>query len=34
MVRPEKACETGGESPPSPAAEPPEFGTKELNGKV
>jgi hypothetical protein len=33
-VRSEKACVAGGESPPSSAARPPEFRTKEMNGKV
>jgi len=33
-VRSEELCESGGESPPSLAAQPPEFRTKELNGKV
>jgi len=34
LVRLEKLCEIGGESPPSLAATLPGFGTKELNGKV
>jgi len=33
-VRSVKLCAAGGESPPSPEAEPLEFGTKEKNGKV
>jgi hypothetical protein len=34
LVRSEKLCETGGESPPSPEAGPPEFRAKVMNGKV
>src|SRR2546426_12031078 len=35
LVRFVKLCASGGESPPSPAAnKPPEFGTKGMNGKV
>jgi len=34
LVRSEKLCAIGGESPPSLAATLPGFGTKELNGKV
>ena len=34
QVRSEKACVTGGESPPSLEAKPLEFRTKVMNGKV
>ena len=34
LVRSEKACETGGESPLSLEAKPPEFRAKVMNGKV
>jgi hypothetical protein len=34
MVRFEKSDASGGESPPSSAAEPPEFKAKVMNGKV
>jgi len=34
LVRSEKLCESGGESPPRPAVNPSAFGTKEPNGKV
>jgi hypothetical protein len=34
QVRSEKACVTGGESPPSSAARLPEFRMKVMDGKV
>jgi len=34
LVRSVKLCESGGESPPGLAAEPPEFRMKMMNGKV
>jgi hypothetical protein len=34
LVRSEKSCVTGGESPPSLEAKPPEFRAKVMNGKV
>jgi hypothetical protein len=34
QVRSVKACEAGGESPPSSAARLPEFRMKVMNGKV
>jgi hypothetical protein len=34
LVRSEKSCVSGGESPSSLEARLPEFGTKVMNGKV
>ena len=34
LVRSEKTCVSGGESPSSLEARLPEFGTKVMNGKV
>jgi hypothetical protein len=34
LVRSEKTCVSGGESPSSLEAKLPEFGTKVMNGKV